>query len=359
MIDTAARMSKSFTGLVTQGHTAIDMRQMEHSEAWVEALSPSFLALPRFRSRWWVCLLQLLLVALERRRRVTHLKALRACCHPRLHSILILTHRKIISSPPRKSIPSWMMSPSLSLNGLLSWFGWLSRMWLRKVPDELLTSLIHHSPFLHHSSQCFRLTTFDLKPTAAAEGWSLGTSGSTSLSEYRPTLITADSSGRVRLMVEKEREGLAARGSWCMMKRIDGRSFMAGASFGVGWSAALGTMEGVAGMGPEWFLTVSCGAAVSARVRVMVGEGGEGSGCGCGCEAGAGAVWVREALGRALLRAGANGDEDEGNAGGVGVAARARALGWAGGEGGWRCPWCTLGAAVAGAGGWAWVVCEW
>ena len=86
-------------------------------------------------------------------------------------------------------------------------------MWFKNVPEELLTSLIHHSPFLHHSSQCLRLTTFDLKPTAAAEGESLGTSGITSLSEYRPTFITADSSGRVRVMVEKLSEGRAARGS--------------------------------------------------------------------------------------------------------------------------------------------------
>jgi len=73
-----------------------------------------------------------------------------------------------------------------------------------------------------------------------------------------------------------------------MMNLIDGRSFIAGASFGAPWSAALEAMEGVVGMGPEWFLTVSCGAAVSARVRVMIGEGTEGS--GGGCEAASGAV---------------------------------------------------------------------
>lgn len=113
----------------------------------------------------------------------TYLKVFKPCCHARLHSILILTHRKIISSPPRKSMPSWIMSPSLSLNGFDSTFGWLRRMWFRKVPDELLTSLMYQLPSLHHSSQCFRLTTFDLKPTAAEEGTLAGTSGMLSRSE--------------------------------------------------------------------------------------------------------------------------------------------------------------------------------
>lgn len=112
-----------------------------------------------------------------------YLKVFNACCQPRLHSTRILTHRKIISSPPRKSMPSWMMSPSLILKGFDSTLGWLRRMWFRKVPEELLTSLTYQLPSLHHSSQCFRLTTLDLNPTAAAEGTLAGASGMLSRSE--------------------------------------------------------------------------------------------------------------------------------------------------------------------------------
>lgn len=103
-------------------------------------------------------------------------------------------------------------------------------------------------------------------------------------------------------MVEKESEGLAARGSWCMMKRIEGRSFIevgsvAAAELGV--LVVLEAMVGVVGTGPEWFLTVSCGAAVSARVRVMMGgeQGGEGEGMRGGCGMASGAVRAREACG--------------------------------------------------------------
>jgi hypothetical protein len=38
--------------------TAIDIKQMAHSEVCVDALSPSGLPLARFRSLWCVCLLQ-------------------------------------------------------------------------------------------------------------------------------------------------------------------------------------------------------------------------------------------------------------------------------------------------------------
>lgn len=50
----------------------------------------------------------------------THLNVLSLFCQPRLSSTLILTQRKIISSPPLKSMPSWTMSPSLMGNALLS-----------------------------------------------------------------------------------------------------------------------------------------------------------------------------------------------------------------------------------------------
>lgn len=50
----------------------------------------------------------------------TYLKVLSLFCHPLLSSRRIFTQRKIISSPPLKSIPSWTMSPSLTGNALLS-----------------------------------------------------------------------------------------------------------------------------------------------------------------------------------------------------------------------------------------------
>lgn len=46
--------------------TAMDMRQMAHSEVCVDALSLSFLALVRLRSRWCVCLLRAVSTAFER-----------------------------------------------------------------------------------------------------------------------------------------------------------------------------------------------------------------------------------------------------------------------------------------------------
>ena len=66
--------------------------------------------------------------------------------------------------------------------------------------------------------------------------------------------MMAVSSGRVRVMVEKDNEGLAARGSWCMMKRMEGRSFMDGVSVDAPWPGvlvALEAMVGVVGTGPE------------------------------------------------------------------------------------------------------------
>ena len=44
----------------TRRRTAIDMRQMAHSDVCVEALSSSFLAFVRLRSRWCVCLLAII-----------------------------------------------------------------------------------------------------------------------------------------------------------------------------------------------------------------------------------------------------------------------------------------------------------
>jgi hypothetical protein len=132
-------------------------------------------------------------------------------------------------------MPSWMISPSFMRKGFDSTFGWLKRMWLRNVPEELFTSLMYQLPSLHHSSQCFLLTTLDLKPTAAAEGMLEECSGVLSRSEYRPTRMIADSSGKVRFMVGNCSDGRPALGSWCGMKRIDGRCFTAGAS-SVAWS---------------------------------------------------------------------------------------------------------------------------
>lgn len=86
-------------------------------------------------------------------------------------------------------------------------FGWLKRMWLRNVPDELPTSLICHWPFRYKNSQCFRLTTFDLNPTGASEG-SVGlATGRPSRSEYRPTRMTQLSDGSVRETGMKGKEG--------------------------------------------------------------------------------------------------------------------------------------------------------
>merc|ERR1712093_133986 len=99
------------------------------------------------------------------------------------------------------------MSPSLIGNSLDSVFGWLSLMWLRNVPEELATSLICHWPSTKQNSQCFRLTTLDLKPTGASEGVLGFAEGTPSRSEYRPTRMMECSLGRVREMGVKVSEG--------------------------------------------------------------------------------------------------------------------------------------------------------
>lgn len=144
---------------------------------------------------------------------MAYLKVFNLFCHPRFSSSLILTQRKIISSPPLKSMPSCTISPSLTGYGFDSVPGGLRRMWLRKVPELLLTSLIYHLPSSYQNSQCRRLTTLLLKPTGAAEGALTGTLGWLSLSEYRPTRMTSLLLGRVREMGANLSEGRVARGS--------------------------------------------------------------------------------------------------------------------------------------------------
>lgn len=217
-----------------------------------------------------------------------------------------------------------MISPSFILKGFDSTFGWLNLMWLRNVPEELLTSLMYQLPSLHQSSQCFLLTTLDLKPTAAAEG-PLGVfSGMLSRSEYRPTRIIADSSGNVRWMVGNCNEGRPALGSWCGMKRMDGRCFTADApSTPLSRASPFDGPADAVGTGPELLRTVSGGWAVSARFLVMLAgdaggesfEGWRASVSVCLREGGGGrlaALWEEVAR---------NGD-----AGGVCVEARGRVL---------------------------------
>lgn len=136
-------------------------------------------------------------------------------CHPRLSSSLILTQRKIISSPPLKSMPSWTMSPSLTGKALLSCEGGLNRMWLRNVPDELLTSLMYHLPSSYQNSQCRRLTTLLLKPTGAPEAeWPDAPARAwVSRSEYRPTRMTSVPLDSVLEMGGKDNDGRVDRGS--------------------------------------------------------------------------------------------------------------------------------------------------
>ncbi len=152
----------------------------------------------------------------------TYLKLLRVFCHALLHSTRILTHRNIISSPPRKSIPNCITSPSLTGKGLDSTLGWLSLMWLRKVPEELFTSLMYHCPFEHQNSQCLRLTTFDLNPTGAEDGTFGGGLGLASRSEYLPTRITQSSCGSILDVCGNTSDGRAARGSWWGMSLMVG-----------------------------------------------------------------------------------------------------------------------------------------
>lgn len=141
-------------------------------------------------------------------------------------------------------------------------------------------------------------------------------------------------------MVENCSDGLAARGSWWGMKRIEGRCLDAASDWAtcVPMPAAVGVEAGV---GPDWLRTVSVGAAVSARDLVMA-EGGE-SGRGAvrtreravdaASAASAAARWEEAALGPA------GGD----GMGGVVVAARGRPLVLEECETGdavsWRGPW--------------------
>jgi hypothetical protein len=156
-------------------------------------------------------------------------------------------------------MPSCTTSPSLTGHGFDSTPGGLKRKWFRNVPDELLTSLINHWLFWHQNSQCLRLTTLDLKPTGADEG-ALGlASGIFSRSEYLPTLMMAFSFGSVRVIAGNERDGLAARGSKCGIKRTEGRFwFGVDASF---WLAVMGVFA--------FWREPKTGAAVSARVLAM------------------------------------------------------------------------------------------
>jgi hypothetical protein len=154
--------------------------------------------------------------------RDTYLKLLGVVCQPRFNSTLILTHLKIISSPPLKSMPSWTISPSLTGNGLDSVPGELRRIWLRNVPEELLTSRINQRPPEHQNSQWRLLTTLDLKPTGAADGtfaagWTL-----LSLSDHRPTFMVSFPLGRIRDCGVNTSEGRCALGSWCAVNRIEG-----------------------------------------------------------------------------------------------------------------------------------------
>lgn len=188
---------------------------MAHSDEWADAGSVVSFGMGLPINRLWVATLGVRQHenASDSGLSSMYLKVFKAFCQPRLHSTLILTHRKIISSPPRKSMPNCTTSPSLTGKGRDSTLGWLSRMWFRKVPEELLTSLMNHWPLAHQNSQCFRLTTLDLKPTGVAEGMLGGGFGAVSRSEYRPTRITESSDGSVLAMGGKTKEGRLERGS--------------------------------------------------------------------------------------------------------------------------------------------------
>jgi hypothetical protein len=81
----------------------------------------------------------------------------------------------------------------------------------------------------------------------------------------------------------------------------------------------------------------------------MAGEGGSED--GGGCDTASGAVWVRSAVGRAVLWEAAEADEDDGDAGGAAVAARAFV--WAAGEG-WGRGRPSRALSAPGARGWLW-----
>lgn len=98
-----------------------------------------------------------------------------------------------------------------------------------------------HWPFMKISSQCLRLTTFDLNPMGASDGSDGLAMGIPSRSEYRPTRITQLSDGRVRDMGIKVKDGREfCRGSWYGKKRMVG--FCLGcAELADGSSAATGS----------------------------------------------------------------------------------------------------------------------
>jgi hypothetical protein len=96
-------------------------------------------------------------------------------------------------------------------------------MWLRKVPELLLTSLMYHLPSSYQNSQWRRLTTLLLKPTGAAEGAFTGTLGWLSRSEYLPTRMTSLPLGRVRETGPNFNDGRVARGSTKVLNRMEGR----------------------------------------------------------------------------------------------------------------------------------------
>jgi hypothetical protein len=136
--------------------------------------------------------------------------------------------------------------------------------------------------------------------------------------------MIADSSGSVRFIVGNWSEGRPARGSWCGIKRIDGRCFTAGApSAPFSWASTLGGAGVEAGVGPALLRTVSCGVAISARFLVMLAgdAGGESldEGCVCALES----VCLREG-GRGRVAALWEEAAKEGEAGGVWVDARGR-----------------------------------
>lgn len=149
---------------------------MEHSDVLTDLVSSSLVgvageagALARSRNLLWVDVL-VEVSKNKKNQRVDgclYLNSLRPFCQPRLHSTLILTQRKMTSSPPLKSMPSWTISPSLTGYGRLSMPGLLRRMWFKKVPELLLQSLMYHWLLVHQNSQWFRLTTLLLKPTGA------------------------------------------------------------------------------------------------------------------------------------------------------------------------------------------------
>lgn len=131
--------------------------------------------------------------------------------------------------------------------------------------------------------------------------------------------MIADSSGSVRVMVGNCSEGLPALGSWCGIKRIEGRClFAAVGSEALSWPSTAGGVGVLVGVGPVLLRTESCGVAVSARVRVISED------C-VGGEAGGESVvgWASEVV-RLVSRAGraASGrfceDDDAGNPGEAG-----------------------------------------